>query len=314
METVLASLNMEKAKDFLHHWGILCALVLVLVIAVILVILVLKRKKGKVAVPSTADHSTGTKMSNGLFEIEIGNCQGIGEREEQQDAFGFSPNNKWKDKGFLAVLCDGMGGLDSGAVISNKLVADVIKEFPYSFDALKEGWIIDSLSAEIYSQYSGRGGTTLIITYLKDDKLWFASVGDSDLLLYRGGRIYAMNQRQEYGNHLLMKVVDDALAMEQIEGNPDAPALTEFMGAQHADPDYSITPWQVMDGDTYLLCSDGISDTLSFDEIREAMSHSPAECAEILEKSIMEKNKRYQDNYTAIIFSIKRVEVSNEVG
>jgi len=312
MVSILAAVNSDSVKAFLRNWGILCGISLALIIAgiVLLIVYFNRKKNGSDTGEESGMVSRSKTMDNGVFSIEIGNCQGVGERDEQQDAFGFSPNAKWKDKGFLAVLCDGMGGLDSGAAISNKLVADIIKEFPYSFDELKNGWIIDSLSSEIYSQYAGRGGTTLIITFLKEDKLWFASVGDSDLLLYRNGRIYAMNQRQEYGNHLLMKVVDDELGLEQVIGNSDAPALTEFMGAQHVDPDYSLHPWQVEDGDVYLLCSDGISDTLTFDEIRDAMSHSASECAELLEKSIMEKNKRFQDNYTAIVFSIKKVEVS----
>ncbi len=311
MVSFLLAVNSEKLKSFLDKWGLLCGIALALIVIGVILAVWLILKKNKQEEPSSDTNPNGSlgSMDNGFFRIEVGNCQGLGERDEQQDAFGFSPNAKWKDKGFLAVLCDGMGGLDSGAVISNKLVSDVIKEFPYLFEELKDGWIIDSLSADIYSNYYGRGGTTLIITFLKGDKLWFASVGDSDLLLYREGRIYAMNQRQEYGNNLLMKVVDDALSMEQVIGNSDAPALTEYMGAQHAEADYSIRPWQVKEGDVYLLCSDGVSDTLTFDEIREAMSHDASECAELLEKGIIEKNKRFQDNYTAIVFSIKRVEV-----
>lgn len=246
-------------------------------------------------------------MENGLFRIDIGNCQGIGEREEQQDAFAFSPSSNWKDKGFLAVLCDGMGGLDAGASISNKLVSDIISEFPYSFDKLKDGWILDALSNEIYQTHFGRGGTTVVITYVQNDKMWFASVGDSDLFLLRNNHIYAMNVRQEYGNQLLLRAADKAISVDQALIHSDAPALTEFMGAQHVNADYSITPWQVMDNDVYLLCSDGISDTLSFDEIREAMMHTPSECAELLEKGIMTKNKRFQDNYTAIVFSVHRI-------
>ena len=270
----------------------------------VLVVLLRGNKNKKQDEKDTGKSSGASTMDNGRFRIEIGNVQGTGEREEQQDAFGFSPNSKWKDKGFLAVLCDGMGGMDSGAAISNKLVADIIKEFPYSFDELKEGWILEDLTSDIFQEYRGRGGTTVIITFLQGDKLWFASVGDSDLLLLRDGRIYPMNYRQEYGNHLLMKVVDGQLGLEQVQGNSDAPALTEFMGAQHVNADYSVVPWQVKDGDVYLLCSDGITDTLNFDEVRDCMMHSPSECAELLEKGIMSKNKKFQDNYTAIVFAV----------
>ncbi len=287
---------------------IFAACLVVLLIILLIHILVSGRKRNS---PDASDASEKSEkslyMDNGRFRIEIGNVQGTGEREEQQDAFAFSPSSKWKDKGFLAVLCDGMGGLDSGAAISNKLVSDIIAEFPYSFEKLKDGWILDALSNEIFQNYAGRGGTTLIITYIKDDKMWFASVGDSDLLLLRNGRIYAMNTRQEYGNTLLMRVAEGAVSMDQALFHSDAAALTEFMGAKHTNPDFSIVPWQVMDNDVYLLCSDGISDTLSFEEIREAMMHTPSECAELLEKGIIQKSKKYQDNYTAIIFAVHKI-------
>lgn len=285
------------------------AAVLVVLLVILLVHILVSGKKGKTAASSDEDEKSvkSQNMDNGRFRIEIGNVQGTGERDEQQDAFAFSPSSKWKDKGFLAVLCDGMGGLDAGAAISNILVSDIIAEFPYSFEKLKDGWILDALSNEIFQNYAGRGGTTLIITYLKDDKMWFASVGDSDLLLLRNGRIYAMNTRQEYGNNLLMRAAEGTVSVDQALFNSDAAALTEFMGAKHTNPDYSIVPWHVMDNDVYLLCSDGISDTLSFEEIREAMTHTPSECAELLEKAIIQKSKRYQDNYTAIIFAVHKI-------
>ena len=181
---------------------VICLAVLLVILLVYVLVSRRKRKNAGAETAVLADHAS--YMENGRFRIDIGNCQGVGEREEQQDAFAFSPSAKWKDKGFLAVLCDGMGGLDSGAAISNKLVSDIIAEFPYSFDKLKDGWILDALSNEIYQTYMGRGGTTVVITYVRDDKMWFASVGDSDLFLLRNNHIYAMNVRQEYGNQLLL--------------------------------------------------------------------------------------------------------------
>ncbi len=287
-------------------WIFAACFVGLLIVLLIHILVSGKKRKSSDAPGDPENPEKNRYMDNGRFRIEIGNVQGTGEREEQQDAFAFSPSSKWKDKGFLAVLCDGMGGLDSGAVISNKLVSDIISEFPYSFDKLKDGWILDALSNEIFQNYAGRGGTTLIITYLKDDKMWFASVGDSDLLLLRNGRLYAMNSRQEYGNTLLMRAAEGALSVDQALLHSDAASLTEFMGAKHTNPDFSIVPWQVMDNDVYLLCSDGISDTLSFEEIREAMMHTPSECAKLLEKKIIQKSKKYQDNYTAIIFAVRK--------
>lgn len=299
---------LNQIKNFfsgnpLRIWGAV-AIAFAILLFIILVICICRDHK---KVDAESKEQQNTDLANDHFQIEIGNCQGIGDREEQQDAFAFSPSKYWKDKGFLAVLCDGMGGLDSGAAISNKLVSDIISEFPYDFDALKDGWILNSFSREIYDLYRGRGGTTLIITYIKNDQMWFASVGDSDLLLYRNGRIYSMNERQEYGNSLLRRAADGAISVSQALENSDAPALTEYMGAKEVHADFAIAPFKVQDKDVFLLCSDGISDTLSFDEIKEAMSTDSNTCADLLEKGIMKKNRPHQDNYTAIVFSVHEI-------
>ena len=40
--------------------------------------------------------------------LEIANLQGLGQREQQQDAFGISPADRYETDGILAVLCDGI--------------------------------------------------------------------------------------------------------------------------------------------------------------------------------------------------------------
>ena len=46
--------------------------------------------------------------------LELANLQGMGMRAEQQDAFGMSPLDRYKENGLLAVLCDGIGGHGGG--------------------------------------------------------------------------------------------------------------------------------------------------------------------------------------------------------
>ena len=43
-----------------------------------------------------------------LPELELANLQGVGSREEQQDAFGISRMDRYEEDGLLAVLCDGV--------------------------------------------------------------------------------------------------------------------------------------------------------------------------------------------------------------
>jgi len=241
-----------------------------------------------------------------ITEYKISNCQGIGKRQEQQDAFGFSPMTTWEKEGFFAVLCDGMGGLDSGAVIANSLVTATLADDarPAFTNPKLIPTKLEEMTAKIYQQYLARGGATMVTCYVHDDKLVFSSVGDSDLFLLRDGRLYAMNERQEYGNSLMLKAAKCMITIDVALEDEDAPALVHFMGAEKVVSDYSHVPFPVRNGDVYLMCSDGISDSLSGDELREAMLAGTERCCEILEKMIHEKNLSYQDNYTAIAFEM----------
>ena len=55
-----------------------------------------------------------TERPEPLPELELANLQGVGSREEQQDAFGISRMDRYEEDGLLAVLCDGMGGMAEG--------------------------------------------------------------------------------------------------------------------------------------------------------------------------------------------------------
>ena len=63
--------------------------------------------------------------------LEIANLQGLGQREQQQDAFGISPADRYETDGILAVLCDGMGGMAEGQRIAIQTVSCLLNQFPF---------------------------------------------------------------------------------------------------------------------------------------------------------------------------------------
>ena len=63
--------------------------------------------------------------------LEIANLQGLGQREQQQDAFGISPADRYETDGILAVLCDGMGGMAEGQRIACQTIACLLNAFPF---------------------------------------------------------------------------------------------------------------------------------------------------------------------------------------
>ena len=237
--------------------------------------------------------------------VMVANLQGLGERSEQQDAFGISILEDYGTKGLFAVLCDGMGGMRDGRAIAVRCVSGVLKAFPYRTEPEELRRFeseVGALNEEIYREYDGSGGATLVAVYLRDGKMWFWSAGDSDILLIRDGRLYPVNEHQEYQVQRLHQAVRDVLSYEDAFHSPQGGALTGFMGAKRLELEKSVRPLVLKSGDLVLLCSDGISDSLSQKAILDAVSvPSPERAMSRLEREVLRASKSGQDNYTAIL-------------
>lgn len=283
------------SDSFLRVWMVIAAGA-VLVMALVLAFVLLRRKKRAKA--QMDKPITGQPAAQPT--LEIANLQGIGNREEQQDAFGISRLDHYDKNGLLAVLCDGMGGMAEGGMIAAETSSEMIGTFPWEDDSAVPEWIRQR-SDRVYQQFRGHGGTTLVAAVLRKNLLSFWCVGDSDFFLLREGKIYSLNVRQEYKNDLMLRALDGIFPIEEAFTDPQAGALLEYIGKSDMKIDYTRIPFYLQPEDTLLLCSDGVSDTLTLKQIREAMALSPQGCCDKLEEDIMAAAKPNQDNYTAII-------------
>lgn len=234
------------------------------------------------------------------MSIEIANVQGIGNRSEQQDAFGASRIGDYETNGILLTVCDGMGGMASGGVIARDVLAKILDAFPWkeNFDVPA---YLSSISNNVYDNFYGQGGTTVVMIHLKGNKLRFWSIGDSDILLYRNGNIVPLNLRHEYSNDLIVKSLELGFPVSDAFSDPQAAALSEYIGKRNPKCETNRIPIELESGDKVLLCSDGISDTLSFGRIAANLSLPIDQAASEMEKEIISANLENQDNYTGII-------------
>lgn len=296
MERVLSWLNQPLFPDsFIRIWMAAVAGAALLLVLVFTFVLIWRKKRDDKAMKKTI-----TEHPELLPELELANLQGIGNREEQQDAFGISHMDRYEEDGLLAVLCDGMGGMTEGGMIAAETVSELVGIFPWADDSDIPGWI-SQRSTRVYQQFRGHGGTTLIAVLLKGNRLSFWCVGDSDLFLLREGKLYGMNIRQEYKNDLVLRALDGAFPVEEAFHDSQAGALSEYIGKEEVNCDYNRIPFFLQPEDVLLLCSDGISDTLTLKQIREAMALSPQACCDKLEEEILSAGKPNQDNYTTIV-------------
>ena len=250
------------------------------------------------------------------MRIRPGNAQHIGSRNEQQDSFAFShieDASLSHRAGVMAVLADGMGGLAMGKEASDCAVKATLslhetsqRETPPA-DILQravESANIDVLTMARNAAVEGEAGSTLVAVIVKDNKLYWTSVGDSRIYLYRSSELVQLTTDQNYATELLHSVANGRMGMEEAQSHPDRAALINFIGNQDIKPaDSSLRPFPISDGDWIILCSDGLFGTLTDDEIREELYGNPNDSCERLIQKVVSRNKPHQDNTTVVIIA-----------
>ena len=172
----------------------------------------------------------------------------------------------------LYIVADGMGGHRAGDKASRMaidLAVDFVKKSTIEnpIAVLKRAMIF--ANNEIYKaankevDYSGMG-TTMVAAVAKDGMLYVANIGDS--------RLYAINEEitQITMDHSLVEELIRNGELERKKGrnHPEKNIITKAMGSrEEVLPDFFEI--EIKPNDKYLLCSDGLSNMVENDEIRD---------------------------------------------
>jgi protein phosphatase len=184
--------------------------------------------------------------------------------------------------GHLFAVCDGMGGAAAGEVAS-QLAVDIIYErmvngldqrSTVGRDEIARRLVraVETAGYRIFQEAkadrSRRGmGTTVTASTLVDDHLFFAQVGDSRGYILRNGILTQVTRDQSLVNQLIEA---GQLTVEEAETFEHNNIILQALGT--ADTvQVDLTYVQIRRGDTMLLCSDGLSGMVRFDEIREIL-------------------------------------------
>ncbi|MBO5386773.1 MAG: Stp1/IreP family PP2C-type Ser/Thr phosphatase [Lachnospiraceae bacterium] len=226
-------------------------------------------------------------------------------RKNNQDSIFFSdepvgslPN--------LYIVADGMGGHRAGDKASRMAIditVDFIKnstiENPIAI--LKRAMIY--ANNEIYKSANKDPdligmGTTMVAAVAMDDKLYVANVGDS--------RLYVVNNeiRQITMDHSLVEEMIRSGELERKKGrnHPEKNIITKAMGSRdEVIPDFFEIDMEP--GDKYVICSDGLSNMVEDDEIRDIV----VDYADIKDatKALVDRANYYggSDNISVVLVS-----------
>ena len=187
------------------------------------------------------------------------------------------------EAGRIAVLADGMGGYNAGEVASGMASERVKGELGQRLKGLgatpnesemKSALLdaVDSANREVYDaamshpEYAGMG-TTLVVAVYRGERLWLGHIGDSRGYRFRNGHLEQLTR----DHSLLQEQIDAGLiTAEQAAYSMHKNLVTRAVGVDEL-VDLEIHDYPVEPGDLLLMCSDGLSDMLSDEQIEQLL-------------------------------------------
>lgn len=263
-------------------------------------------------IPVTVALSDKTPVNHGIL---IGNTHHIGMRESQQDSFAISDITNADlcgRKGVFGVVADGMGGMENGGEISSVVTRTMLQYFnEVDFSERTELDLLNMLytaNDNVNMLIDGRvqGGSTVVAAIIRERQMYWISVGDSRIYLFRKGALLQINREHTYAAELDEKAAIGEISWEDAANDPQRAALTSYLGAGKPEKvDRNLRPTQLILGDRVILATDGVFGALTDEEIRDAQAFEPYKSAEELQAMILAKQKPNQDNFTAVIMEYK---------
>lgn len=286
--------------------------VLALALIITLVVTLVRGSKHKQTDPrTTADMPIAGPMHDQVG-LAIGNAQHVGQRENQQDSFGMSNLNDeqlLQERGFLAVVADGMGGLANGERISGTVVKTMLDNFLTQESSIEPAMrlllLVQAAQERITDMVSAsadNGGSTVVATLIQNGALYFISVGDSRIYLLRDGGLMQLTREHVYASDLDERAARNEMSYSIALHDQQRKALTAYIGMPVLDKiDRNLQPIRLMRGDKLLLVSDGVFGTLNDDELTSLLANDAYHAATKICDAVLAKQRVHQDNMTAVV-------------
>ena len=180
----------------------------------------------------------------------------------------------YDEKRAVFAVADGMGGHLAGEVASG-IAIDAVKRMALDHpradtvvlrDTVKAADEAIARHAKAHPECAGMG-TTLSVLWYSGNYAYIAHVGDSRIYRMRAGRLEQITQ-----DHSLVEEMIRArlITREQAKTHPRRNVITRALGTQ-GDNTPDVLAADVLPGDLWLLCSDGLTGMVSDEEIAAAM-------------------------------------------
>ena len=200
---------------------------------------------------------------------------------------------------YLLIVADGMGGHRKGEVASSMALSQLGKRFTEistigtKLDAVN--WLNDNVNEinKAIIDYAAENvdsvgmGTTLVVALLTKEYLIFGNIGDSSGYVLKDGKLHKVTK-----DHTLVNLLVDAgdLTEEEAKFHPKKNVLMKALGAAEKC-EMDIFDVDLASGGI-LLCSDGLTNMLSDEQIEKVLNDDTLEIEEKVSKLIRKCNAR----------------------
>lgn len=257
------------------------------------------------------------------YDVASGISQGA--RDYQEDAIT-TDFPVGAEAGFV-VLADGMGGHAAGDVASKIVLTEVFSELKFHFadveafearasDILRG---VANLANETLRQHTRTHpetegmGATLVVPAMVENRLWWISIGDSPLFLYRNGKLTQLNEDHSMAPQIDFMVKTGLMDAAVAANHPDRNCLISvLMGARIPKIDCPTKPFEMKAGDIVVCASDGLQ-FLPNAQIEKVLGKyrksRSTEIAERLLEELVHLNDPDQDNISFSVIKINNASV-----
>jgi PPM family protein phosphatase len=252
------------------------------------------------------------------YDVASGISQGA--RDYQEDAIT-SDFPVGAEAGFV-VLADGMGGHAAGDVASKIVLTEVYSELKFhyadveAFEAKAPEILrgVADLANETLRQHTKTHpetdgmGATLVVPALVENRLYWISVGDSPLFLYRNGKLSQLNEDHSMAPQIDFMVKSGLMDAETGANHPDRNCLISvLMGTRIPKIDCPAKPTELRAGDIVICSSDGLQFMSNVQIERVLSKYAKKRSTEIAERLLEELQKLDDPDQDNISFCIIKV-------
>ncbi len=230
----------------------------------------------------------------------------IGKAREKNQDYYYIPDSQ--DDLQLYVLADGMGGYNGGEIAS-KLATDSLRKYiKNNFETIEKSKekileliknAIEYSNMVVYEKSKEEKelegmGTTLEVCLIYNNKIFLGHIGDSRIYRVRKEIIRKLTKDHSYVQQL---VEDGKITREEAVNHPKKNMLIKALGCTpYVEPDIRIR--NIEKGDIIIMCSDGLTNMVTEQEIFEAVKQNVEKAPEILVQKA--NNAGGYDNITVV--------------